>query len=88
LRLARDVMARRGLSGAVFNAAKERALDAFIARRIGFLQMAEVVEEVLHRLSADIPLRDGAMTLELVGHVDHLSRDMADQVIHQIQNRG
>lgn len=88
LRLAREVMQARGLAGAVFNAAKERALDAFIARRIGFLQMAEVVEEVLHRLSADIPLRDGAMTLELVGHVDHLSRDMADQVIHQIQNRG
>ncbi len=53
LRLAREVMETGGLAGAAFNAAKERALDAFIAGRIGFPAMAEVVEEVLTQLSAD-----------------------------------
>lgn len=52
LRLAREVMAAEGAAGAVFNAAKEVALDHFIAGRIGFLDMAAVVEESLARLSA------------------------------------
>jgi 1-deoxy-D-xylulose-5-phosphate reductoisomerase len=46
-------MAAGGLAGAVFTAAKDAALDAFIARRIGFQQMAEVVEATLDRLSGD-----------------------------------
>ncbi len=44
LRLARDVIAAGGLTGAVFNGAKEAALDAFLAGRIGFLDMARLVE--------------------------------------------
>jgi 1-deoxy-D-xylulose-5-phosphate reductoisomerase len=35
-----EAMALGGLAGAVFNAAKEAALDAFLAGRIGFLDMA------------------------------------------------
>jgi len=81
LRLAREVMAAGGLSGAVFNAAKERALDRFIARDIGFLDMAVVVEEVLTRLSGRPGLIDAAMTLDNVAQVDHLARDEADRVI-------
>ncbi len=81
LRLARDVMARRGLSGAVFNAAKERALDHFIAGHIGFNDMNIVVEEVLSRISADAALLDAEITLDHVGHVDHLSRTCADDVV-------
>lgn len=81
LRLAREVMAAGGLSGAVFNAAKERALDRFIARDIGFLDMAVVVEEVLTRLSGRAGLIDAAMTLDNVAQVDHLARDEADRVI-------
>ncbi len=81
LRLARAVMARGGLSGAVFNAAKERALDAFIAGRIGFLDMAGVVEQVLDRFEAQAGLIDAAMTLDNVVQTDHLARDWADNVI-------
>ncbi|WP_371223962.1 1-deoxy-D-xylulose-5-phosphate reductoisomerase [Roseovarius sp. 2305UL8-3] len=81
LRLARDVMERRGLSGAVFNAAKERALDHFIAGRIGFFAMNGLVEEVLNRISADASLLDAEITLDQVGHVDHLSRTCADDVV-------
>lgn len=83
LRLARNVMERGGLSGAVFNAAKERALDAFIAGRIGFLDMAEVVEEVLTRFEADPGRIDAAMTLDNVMQTDHLARERADQVMEE-----
>ena len=47
LRLARAALQRGGQQGAVLNAAEETALDAFIDSRIGFLDMAEVVEEVM-----------------------------------------
>ena len=72
-----------GLSGAVFNAAKECALDAFIAHEIGFTRMACVVEEVLSRLSAQSGLIDAAITLDNVQKADHLSRQTARQIISQ-----
>lgn len=81
LRLARGVMATGGLAGAAFNAAKERALDAFIAERIGFLTMAEVVEEVLTRLSSDPGLGSAQITLDNVRAMDRLARQRADEVI-------
>ncbi|MBD3765253.1 MAG: 1-deoxy-D-xylulose-5-phosphate reductoisomerase [Rhodobacterales bacterium] len=81
LRLAREVMATRGLSGAAFNAAKEVALDAFLDRRIGFLDMAAVVEQVLDRLSGELRLRIAAATLEEVTAADHLARQRADEAV-------
>lgn len=83
LGLARAVMARGGLMGAVFNGAKERALDAFIAGRVPFTRMAEVVEEVLTRFETDPDLIDAAMTLDNVTQTDHLARKWADQVMAQ-----
>jgi 1-deoxy-D-xylulose-5-phosphate reductoisomerase len=81
LRLARDVMRRGGLAGAVFNGAKERALDAFIAGRIGFMDMAAIVEEVLTRMSSESSLIDAEITLDTVAHVDHLARVRADEAM-------
>jgi 1-deoxy-D-xylulose-5-phosphate reductoisomerase len=81
LRLARDVMRRGGLAGAVFNAAKERALDAFIAGRIGFMDMATIVEEVLTQMSSDSSLIDAEITLDTVAHLDHLARVRADEAM-------
>lgn len=81
LRLAREVMQRGGLAGAVFNAAKERALDAFIAGRIGFLDMAGVVDDVLTRMSSESGLIDAEITLDTVAHVDHLARTRADEAM-------
>jgi 1-deoxy-D-xylulose-5-phosphate reductoisomerase len=51
LRLAREAMARGGAGGAVLNGAKEVALEAFMAGKIGFLDMARIVERVMERLS-------------------------------------
>lgn len=77
LRLARDVMAEGGLAGAAFNAAKEVALDLFIAKRIGFADMATLVERVLERLSAHFGAAQGNRDLEAVLEMDHLARQTA-----------
>jgi 1-deoxy-D-xylulose-5-phosphate reductoisomerase len=45
--LAHRVIVAGGSSGAVFNAANEVAVAAFLARRIGFLEIAELVRDTL-----------------------------------------
>jgi len=88
LGLARAVMDRGGLAGAVFNAAKERALDHFIAGRVGFLQMAPLVETVLER-RLDAPGETGGeITLDRVARADHLARQCADEVARELTRRG
>lgn len=81
LGLARAVMATGGLAGAAFTAAKEAALDGFIAGRIGFVAMAGVVEEVLSRLSATGGLGNRAETLDTVLDMDAEARRVAGRVI-------
>lgn len=83
LRLAREVMQTGGLAGAVFNAAKETALDGFIAGKIGFTGMAEVVEEVLNLVDAQPGHIDATMTLDNVAATDHLARREAWSVINK-----
>ncbi|MFV0490563.1 MAG: 1-deoxy-D-xylulose-5-phosphate reductoisomerase [Pseudorhodobacter sp.] len=80
LRLAREVMETGGLAGAAFNAAKETALDHFIAGKIRFTDMAVVVEEALSRLSRQDRLGKGAEGLEDVLAMDHLGRVTAREV--------
>ncbi|RLK10535.1 1-deoxy-D-xylulose-5-phosphate reductoisomerase [Ruegeria conchae] len=81
LRLAREVMQRGGLTGAIFNAAKERALDHFIARRIRFLDMADAVSSVLERFEATDGLIDAPLTLDNVQQTDHLARQWVDETV-------
>ena len=79
LRLARDVMQTRGFAGAVFNAAKEIALDLFIAGKIRFLDMAGLVEDTLTLLSGELSLGNAVLTLEDVQAADHLARIRAHE---------
>ena len=79
LRLARDVMATRGLSGAAFIAAKDTALDLFIAGKIGFMAMSRVVETTLAKVSADTGLGIAASSLEDVLGMDALARRVASE---------
>lgn len=81
LRLARAVMKTGGLAGAVFNAAKEVALDGFIEGRIGFLDMAKVVETVLERISATTDLGTRPGTLDMILGADREARAVAGAVI-------
>ena len=81
LRLAREVMATGGLAGAGFNAAKEVALDAFIAGQVGFAAMAGVVEEVLERLSGTADLGKAPLSLDIVLDMDREARRTARNVV-------
>ncbi len=80
LRLCREVMAVGGLAGAAFNAAKEVALDHFIAGGIGFARMAGLVEDTLARLSAEMCLGKALAGLEDVQQADHLARVRAHEI--------
>ena len=79
LRLAREVMEQRGLAGTVFNAAKEIALDKFIAGQIGFMDMAGLVETTLARLSGETSLGKAAGSLDEVLAMDQLARIRASE---------
>ena len=81
--LARRVMEQGGLAGAAFTAAKEAALDGFIAGEIGFLDMARVVEAVLDDTLSRQGLQNDTITLDSVQHTDALARRSARTWIEQ-----
>jgi len=83
LRLARHVMEAGGMMGAVFNAAKETALDGFIAEKIKFTQMAEVVEDAMALMESSEGHIHATMTLDNVLKVDHLAREAVRTAIHK-----
>jgi 1-deoxy-D-xylulose-5-phosphate reductoisomerase len=49
LRVAKEVLAAGGSAGTVLNAANEVAVEAFLAKRIGFLAIAALVETALEK---------------------------------------
>ena len=77
LRIAREVMALGGTAGAAFNAAKEAALDRFIGREIGFMEMARLVEDVLTEMSTRQGLGNVALNLDNVMQTDREARALA-----------
>ncbi|MCC5970914.1 MAG: 1-deoxy-D-xylulose-5-phosphate reductoisomerase [Pararhodobacter sp.] len=79
LELARQVMAAGGASGAVFNAAKETALDQFIAGHIRFTDMAPVVAETLDICAARTDMGRVPTTLADVLEIDAEARVLAGQ---------
>ncbi len=74
LRLARDALKTGGGCPAILNAANEVAVDAFLKRRIGFLDIASTVAEVLDMLGT--PPAD---TLDEVVALDQAARRAADR---------
>ncbi|WP_244628053.1 1-deoxy-D-xylulose-5-phosphate reductoisomerase [Stappia taiwanensis] len=76
LRLAREAMATGTAATAALNAADEVLVEAFLNRRIGFLQIAETVEAVLETMA-----RNGELTapgsVDEVLQVDALAREAA-----------
>lgn len=77
LGIARSVMETGGSSGCVFNAAKEIALDGFLAGQIGFMDMSGVVEATLDAMSSEFGLTNPPSTLEDVLQTDHMARKTA-----------
>ena len=84
LPLAWRVMEEGGLSGAIFNAAKERALDLFIDRQIGFLDMARVVERTMNAISTRQGLQNDIPDLDTIRDADKEARRVASQTIEQL----
>ncbi|MCB1354688.1 MAG: 1-deoxy-D-xylulose-5-phosphate reductoisomerase [Rhodobacteraceae bacterium] len=74
LRLAHEVMELGGLAGAVFNAAKEAALDGFLAGAIGFLDMSVLVEHVTRDLGREAASCGSEYSLADVLELDRRAR--------------
>ncbi|WP_444451771.1 1-deoxy-D-xylulose-5-phosphate reductoisomerase [Rhodobacter capsulatus] len=85
LRLAREVMAMGGTAGAAFNAAKEAALDAFIAEEIGFLDMGRLVEAVLTEMTARHGLGKPLESLDMVMDTDATARALARNLVPTVR---
>lgn len=83
LRLAREVMETGGHAGAVFNAAKEIALDAFIAGQVGFLDMAACVEETLTEMSGKMALGRAPESLDMILETDRAARLAAAGIVEK-----
>ena len=67
-----------GLAGAAFNAAKETALDAFLAGAVGFLDMAVLVEHVLETLGPEAAACGPGYDLDAVTAIDAAARRMGE----------
>jgi 1-deoxy-D-xylulose-5-phosphate reductoisomerase len=77
IRLAREAMEAGGIAPAVLNAANEIAVEAFLADRIGFLDIASGVEQVLERSLSDADMPRSLTAFEDVFAIDHRARQMA-----------
>jgi 1-deoxy-D-xylulose-5-phosphate reductoisomerase len=78
LRLAREALALGGFASTVLNAANEVAVAAFLARRIGFLDIARIVEEVLVAVGR-MPGTVGA--LQEIQAAEHEARRRAEESV-------
>jgi len=85
LRLAREALALGGFAPIVLNAANEMAVAAFLGRRIGFLDIARIVEDVL---SATAGPAGPVESLQQVHAADREARRRADEAIkgHSLTN--
>ncbi|WP_417483735.1 1-deoxy-D-xylulose-5-phosphate reductoisomerase [Maricaulis salignorans] len=81
LRLARAVIAAGGPAPAVFNAANEIAVAAFLKGKIGFLDIAASVEEVLERSLVDAGMPKTVGSFDDVYAIDARSRELARDLI-------
>jgi 1-deoxy-D-xylulose-5-phosphate reductoisomerase len=77
LRLAREALAAGGAAATVLNAANEVAVEAFLARRIGFLDIPAVAEGALDRLAG--AAEPGTVNEALA--VDHNARRIASNLL-------
>ena len=74
LRLARDALTSGGARPAILNAANEVAVAAFLAGRVGFLEIAAIVADTLDRYDPPAPA-----TLDAVLAVDAEARAIAGE---------
>ena len=66
-----------GMSGAVFNAAKETALEAFLSKKIGFLDMSTVVEKTIAKICYLDNCHRDEINLANILNIDEMARIVA-----------
>jgi 1-deoxy-D-xylulose-5-phosphate reductoisomerase len=76
LALARDALAAGGTAPAVFNAANEVAVDAFLGGKIGFLDIPTIIRKTMDT----VPVR-ATSDLDEILAVDALARDVAASAV-------
>lgn len=86
VRLAREVAAASALHPAVFNAANEQAVDAFLGSRLPYLEIVPVVERTLDALDTARFL-SGADSLEAHLAAEQWARGHADELIARAGGR-
>ena len=79
LRVAREAMEEGGAAPIVLNAANEMAVEAFLGRKIGFLDIVRTVEHTLARTDASAP-----RSIAEVIDIDRGARAMADQLMREM----
>jgi 1-deoxy-D-xylulose-5-phosphate reductoisomerase len=80
LRLAREAGEAGGAMPAVLNAANEVAVAAFLARKIGFLDIASIVERALSGYSGGGPRSIGDVL-----EIDRAARDLAVRMMESVK---
>lgn len=76
LRLAYEAMQAGGTSTAILNAANEIAVEAFLAGKLRFTAIAELIEQTLSRLNGR-----AANTLEIILEDDARARQLAEELL-------
>ena len=81
LNLAFEAMRKNGNMPCILNAANEVAVHAFLQDKIGFLQITDVIEACMQKISfvAEPSLEDYIQT-------DHETRIISNELINKISN--
>ena len=84
LRLARTAVSEGGGAPIVLNGANEVAVAAFLQRRIGFLAIAEVAEQVLEEFLGNPAARGEPASFDEVYEIDRWSRSRAIELLRLV----
>ncbi len=80
LKLARQAAEQGGTAPTIMNAANEIAVAAFLAGQLGFLQIAQVIEQSLQQMSSV-----AASSLEIILAADQQARQVASKLITELR---
>jgi len=81
LRLAYTVIDLGGSAGVVYNAVKEEALEAYINKEIGFLDMFSCVETVIEYLECKNYFTNKKMNIDEIFENDKTARDLSQKYL-------
>ena len=81
LRLAYTVIDLGGSAGVVYNAVKEEALEAYIKKEIGFLDMFRCVETVINYFECKNYFTNKNMSIDEIFKNDKIARDLSQKYL-------